>query len=58
MSVSELAKRLNLRRDFLTGYLEAMREQGLLERIVVGRAYVYLPKHIVLSSGVADEEEE
>ncbi len=58
MSVSELAKRLNLRREFLTGYLEAMRQQGLLERVVVGRAHVYIPKQTVSLSGVSDGEEE
>ncbi len=58
MSVSELAKRLKLRREFLTGYLEAMRQQGLLERVVVGRAHVYLPKHVVSGVGVVNEEEE
>lgn len=42
MSVSELAKNLNLRRDFLAGYLESMRERGILELVTVGKANVYL----------------
>ncbi|MCK5698638.1 MAG: hypothetical protein KAH93_02240 [Candidatus Aenigmarchaeota archaeon] len=66
MSVSELARRLNVRREYLGGYLEALRDSGRLERIMVGRSYVYQP----ISGGVdepgsrrlvaipAEEEEE
>jgi predicted transcriptional regulator len=43
MSVSQLAKELNLRRDFLAGYLEALKTQGKLKKIEVGRSYVYQP---------------
>ena len=43
-SVSHLADELGLRRDFLAGYLEALRMSGKLELIVVGKAKVYLPK--------------
>ena len=42
-SVSQLAKDLKLRREFLTGFLEAMRIAGKLEVIAVGRAKVYRP---------------
>ena len=44
MSVSQLAKKLGVRRDFLTGYLECLRHQGKLERLEVGKAYVYRVK--------------
>ena len=44
MSVSQLAKELGLRREFLAGYLEALRSQGKLEMVTVGRSYVYQPK--------------
>ena len=44
MSVSELAKSLNMRRDFLTGYLESMKDRGMLELVKVGRAHVYIVK--------------
>ncbi|RLG15759.1 MAG: hypothetical protein DRN71_00425 [Candidatus Nanohalarchaeota archaeon] len=43
MSVSELARRLDVRREYLGGYLEALRDSGRLERIMVGRSYVYRP---------------
>ena len=42
-SVSELARLLNVRRDYLTGYLEALRDKGQVQRIPVGRSYVYIP---------------
>ncbi len=59
MSVSELSKRLNMRRDFLTGYLEALRQQGYVEKIVVGRAHVYLPTdRVMIAKGGLYEEEE
>lgn len=41
MSVSTLAKRLGVRRDFLGGYLECLRHQNKLEKLEVGKAYVY-----------------
>jgi len=44
LSVSELAKKLNVRRDFLTGYLESMKDRGMLELVKVGRANVYVVK--------------
>jgi len=42
--VSQLSKKLNVRRDFLSGYLESMRDRGLLELVKVGRANVYIVK--------------
>ena len=42
-SVSQLAQDLKIRRDFLAGFLEAMRITGKLEVIDVGRAKVYRP---------------
>jgi predicted transcriptional regulator len=44
MSVSELAKKLNVRRDFLTGYLESMKDRNLLDLVKVGKANVYIVK--------------
>jgi len=44
MSVSTLADRLGVRRDFLSGYLECLRHQGKLEKLEVGKAYVYRVK--------------
>jgi len=44
MSVSELSRRLKKRRDFISGYLEAMRNEGKVEVITVGRSKVYRPK--------------
>ena len=41
MSVSNLADRLGVRRDFLAGYLECLRHQQKLEKMEVGKAYVY-----------------
>lgn len=41
ISVSELARKLKMRRDFLAGYLESMRDRGMLKKISVGRAHVY-----------------
>lgn len=40
-SVSQLATKLNMRRDFLTGYLESMKDRGMLKLIKVGKANVY-----------------
>ena len=42
ISVSQLARQLNVRRDFLTGYLESMRDRGKLRVISVGKAHVYM----------------
>ncbi|MEE9323342.1 MAG: helix-turn-helix domain-containing protein [Candidatus Aenigmarchaeota archaeon] len=42
-SVSQLAKKLNMRRDFLAGYLESMKDRGLLRLIKIGKSHVYLP---------------
>jgi predicted transcriptional regulator len=42
ISVSELAKKLKLRRDFLAGYLQSMCDRGKLKLITVGKAHVYL----------------
>jgi len=44
MSTSELAKKLNMRRDLVAGYLEALRDQGKVEMIKIGRSNVYTPK--------------
>jgi len=43
LSTSEIAKRLNMRRDMIAGYLEALKDQGKLEKITVGRNHVYRP---------------
>lgn len=42
LSVSQLAKELGVKRYFLIGYLEALREQGKLKKFKVGRSYVYV----------------
>lgn len=44
MSLSEVARQLKVRRDFITGFLEAMRHEGEVEVINVGRSKVYRPK--------------
>ncbi len=44
MSISQLARELSNRREFLSGYLESMRSKGMLELVKVGRSYVYMPK--------------
>lgn len=43
MSISKLAKKLDKRRDFISGYLEALKEEGVLKVIQVGRSKVYQP---------------
>lgn len=43
-SVSQLARELNQRREFLSGYMESMRSRGVLDLVKVGRSYVYIPK--------------
>ena len=45
MSVAKLSEELNMRREFLGGYLEALRGVGKLEMIQVGKAKVYKPKN-------------
>ena len=44
ISVSELSRKLKLRRDFVSGYLESMRHEGEVRVIRVGRSKVYRPK--------------
>lgn len=66
MSVSELARRLSVRREYLAGYLEALRDSGKLERILVGRSYVYQPRYAagegnvenMVGAAILEEEEE
>jgi predicted transcriptional regulator len=41
LSVSQIAKELGVRRDLITGYLEALKNQGKLEFHKVGRSNVY-----------------
>jgi len=41
MSVSQISKELNVRRDVAAGYLEALKNQGKLELHRVGRSNVY-----------------
>lgn len=41
MSVSQIARELNVRRDIATGYLEALKNQGKLEFHKVGKSNVY-----------------
>lgn len=43
MSTSEVAKKLNMRREVAQGYLEALMNQGKLEKTRVGRSIVYRP---------------
>jgi predicted transcriptional regulator len=44
MSLSEVSRVLNVRRDFVSGYLEAMRHEGKVNVVAVGRSKVYSPK--------------
>lgn len=44
MSLSELSRQMSMRRDFISGYVEAMRHDGDLEVVKVGRSKVYRPK--------------
>lgn len=41
MSVSEVARKIGMRRDITAGYLEALKNQGKLDFSKVGRSYVY-----------------
>jgi predicted transcriptional regulator len=43
MSLSELSRKLKLRRDFVSGYLEALRNAGEVEVTTIGRSKVYKP---------------
>lgn len=43
MSLSELSRKLKLRRDFVSGYLEALRHAGEVEVATIGRSKVYKP---------------
>lgn len=42
LSVSQIAKKLGIRRDVAAGYLEALKNQGKLELYRVGRSNVYM----------------
>ena len=44
MSVSQVAKEIGMRRDVVTGYLEALKNQGKLEFYRVGRSNVYIAR--------------
>jgi len=44
LSISELSRRLNVKRYILAGYLEALREQGKVDVFKVGKAKVYVAK--------------
>jgi predicted transcriptional regulator len=44
MSVSELSRQMKMRREFITGYLEAMRSEGKVKVVTVGRSKVYSQK--------------
>ena len=41
LSVSQISKQLGVRRDVITGYLEALKNQGKLEYHKVGKSNVY-----------------
>lgn len=41
LSVSQISKELGIRRDVITGYLEALKNQGKLEFHKVGKSNVY-----------------
>ena len=41
LSVSQIAKKLGIRRDVAAGYLEALKNQGKLEFHKVGKSNVY-----------------
>lgn len=50
MSISQLARRLKIKRYLLSGYLEALKDQGKVESFVVGRAKVYVAKEKIKKS--------
>jgi hypothetical protein len=41
LSTSQVAKELNMRREVASGFLEALRQQGKLQLVRVGRSNVY-----------------
>ena len=41
LSVSQIARKLGVRRDVVTGYCEALKNQGKLEFHRVGRSNIY-----------------
>jgi predicted transcriptional regulator len=47
LSVSQIAKKLGMRRDVVTGYCEALKNQGKLEFHKVGKSNIYtIPKRL------------
>ena len=44
MSLSELSRKMKMRRDFISGYMEAMRHEGKVTVVKVGKSKVYRPK--------------
>jgi predicted transcriptional regulator len=43
-SISELSRELNLRRDFVSGFLTEMEDKGQIKSVYVGRSKVYMVK--------------
>ena len=43
MSTSALAKKLDMRRELVAGYMEAQKHQGKVEMVRIGRSNVYSP---------------
>lgn len=43
LSTSALARKVNMRRDLLAGYMEALKHQGKVRLIKIGRSNVYSP---------------
>lgn len=41
LSTSQIARKMNMRRDVAAGYLEALHNQGKLEKSRVGRSIIY-----------------
>ena len=41
LSTSQVAEKLGMRREVATGYLEALRDQGKLVMVKVGRSHIY-----------------
>ena len=41
MSTSQVAKKMRMRREITAGYLEALRDQGKLEKTKVGKSNIY-----------------
>ncbi len=46
MSVSQVSKEIGMRRDMVSGYLEALKNQGKLEFFRVGRSNVYIARRL------------